>query len=288
MKLAGVPQSGFATLAHDHHRLRRAALNPFFSKRTVTQLEPIIQEKVEKLSSRLEMAFRAGDVIRLDAAYMALTMDVITQYAYSRSFNYLDEDDFKIEWKTTLLGALEKFALNRHFPWLFHVLNAMPDWFVLRANPGMSMMFSWQRGVRTQVKSILEEKGPEEKSPEEKAPIKTIFHTLRDSDLPANEKTLDRLSDEGTVLVAAGSETTGKALTTISYYLMQNPKLMERLKAELNTVLPTPETKVPWATLERQPFLVRLPPRSSSYIIFQAIDLGSRRLYRRVFASRIA
>ncbi|KAI9878625.1 MAG: hypothetical protein M1830_000392 [Pleopsidium flavum] len=250
VKLAGAPQSGFSTVAHDQHRLRRAALNPFFSKRSVTQLEPVIRDKVEKLAGRFEKAMKTGEVIRLDAAYMALTMDVITQYAYAKSCNYLDEDDFKLEWKKTLLGAFEKGALLRHFPWMLQVMNAMPDWLVLWTSPGMGMLFSWQREVRKQVKSILETEDPKaDKS------TNTIFHALRDSDLPNHEKTLDRLSDEGEILIGAGSETTAKTLTTISYYLLQNRELLQRLAAELRTALPTPQTTATCSKLEQLPYL---------------------------------
>jgi len=252
--LAGAPQSAFSTVTHEQHRLRRAALNPFFSKRSVAQLEPVIRDKVEKLAGRFEKAAKTGEVIRLDAAYMALTTDVITQYAYARSYNYLAEDDFKLEWKETLIGAMEKGALLRQFPWMVQVMDAMPDWLVALTNPGMGMLFSWQRDVRRQVESILETKDPNaDKS------TKTIFHTLRDSSLPSHEKTLDRLSDEGEILVGAGSETTAKTLTTISYYLLQNRELLQKLTAELRTALPNPQTTAPWSKLEQLPYLVGLP-----------------------------
>ena len=104
---AGAPGSAFSTVPHAVHRMRRAALNPFFSKRAVTQLEPIIREKAEKLASRFEAAVETREVIRIDVAYMALTMDVITQYAYAGSYNYLAEPDFKLEWKNTLIGGFE-------------------------------------------------------------------------------------------------------------------------------------------------------------------------------------
>ena len=227
--------------------MRRAALNPFFSKRAVTQLEPIIREKVEKLASRFEAAVETREVIRIDVAYMALTMDVITQYAYARSYNYLAEPDFKLEWKKTLIGGFEMGATMRHLPWMAKT----PDWLVKVINPGMMMFFNWQRDVRRQVKSIMESRaaGAEKAS-------NTIFHELLDSNLPSSEKTLDRLADEGEILIGAGSESTSMTLSHISFYLLQNRTVLERLRAELREALPNPKTNIPWSKLEQLPYLV--------------------------------
>lgn len=247
-RLAGAPGSAFSTVPHDLHRMRRAALNPFFSKRSVAQLEPIIREKVDKLAGRFEAAVGTREVIRFDAAYMALTMDVITQYAYARSYNYLAEPDFKLEWKMTLMGGFEMGATMRHLPWMAKT----PDWLVKVINPGMLMFFSWQRDVKKQVKSIMESRdaGAEKAS-------NTIFHELLDSNLPSQEKSLDRLADEGEILIGAGSETTAMTLSHISFYLLQNRTLLEKLRAELREELPNPKTNLPWSKLEQLPYLVR-------------------------------
>ena len=53
-------QSMFITLDHDHHRLRKAGLGTYFSKRKVQELEPRVREKVLLLRQRL--LERAGGV----------------------------------------------------------------------------------------------------------------------------------------------------------------------------------------------------------------------------------
>lgn len=108
-------------------RLRRGALNSFFSKRAVTQLEPVIQEKVDKLCRRFRGVLKTGEVIRAHAAYVALTMDVISQYSFARDDDYLSEYDFRLAWKETLEGAFEGGALLRQFPWMLPLMNSMPE-----------------------------------------------------------------------------------------------------------------------------------------------------------------
>ena len=57
------------------------------------RLEPMIVSKVQKLCERFRTLADTGEVLRLDAAFMAVTMDIITQYAYSRCYNYLDKPE---------------------------------------------------------------------------------------------------------------------------------------------------------------------------------------------------
>ena len=70
--MAGGLGSSFATAGHNLHRLRRSALNPFFSKRSIANNEALIREKVEHLCRRLEQCRKDKEIVRFDAAFMAL------------------------------------------------------------------------------------------------------------------------------------------------------------------------------------------------------------------------
>jgi cytochrome P450 len=85
------------TPEHDIHRNRRAALAPFFSRRTVVQLESNIAAKVQTLCDRFSGFAKTSEVVRLDGAYSALTTDVITDYCFGKAYGYLNEHDFKID-----------------------------------------------------------------------------------------------------------------------------------------------------------------------------------------------
>jgi cytochrome P450 len=74
--------------------------------------------------------------------------------------------------------------------------------------------------------------------------------------LPAAEKTVHRLADEGNILIGAGSETTAQVLSVMFYHLISNPSVLDKLKEELLTVMPQPETEVSWEGLEKLPYLV--------------------------------
>jgi cytochrome P450 len=80
-----------------------------------------------------------------------------------------------------------------------------------------------------------------------------VFHTIRDSDLPPEQKKLDRLASEGNILIGAGSETTAQTLSVLFYHLLDNPEMVVRLREEINGV----EGDITWGKLEKLPFLVR-------------------------------
>lgn len=83
----------------------------------------------------------------------------------------------------------------------------------------------------------------------------TVFEQILDSRLPATDKTEERLVQEGQSFIAAGSETTARALYTAVVYLHTNPLTMARLQRELLTVMPTRDATPPLAQLEKLPYL---------------------------------
>lgn len=259
---AGAPGSTFATVSHNHHRLRRGAINPFFSKRAVSNAEKLIWEKIEILCQRFADACKAKQVVRLDAAYMALTMDIITHYAYGESYKYLWEDDFKLEWKETVIGGSASGAVIRQFPWAFPIMKSLPMPVLSKAAPEAALLLQWQQMVRRQVDAIIANNKLGKKA------TGTIFQALLDSDLPSEEKEAGRLQDEAQTMVGAGSETTAKTLTIITFYLLQDKKKLQRLRDELSTIplRPGPEEEL-LSQLEPLPYLVSAISRIMSLLL---------------------
>jgi cytochrome P450 len=54
-RMLGVDLSGFGTLDHNLHCIRRAAANPYFSAASVRRLQPVIKEKVKECLGRLRV-----------------------------------------------------------------------------------------------------------------------------------------------------------------------------------------------------------------------------------------
>ncbi|KAK2792149.1 hypothetical protein FQN52_003917 [Onygenales sp. PD_12] len=249
-KMAGAPTSTSTTVDHDLHRQRRAAINPSFSKRAVVGLEPKVQQKVDTLCERFEALARTGEPVRLDVAYGALTTDVITEYCFGYTYNYLLEPDFKLEWKESMDMVFEGSQFRRATPWLTLAMQQFPDKYILKMVPALGSLIKLQRDIKMEAQKAIA------KPTKMRVTEPSIFNSLLESDLvPPEEKNADHLVDEGTTIVAAGVETTAKSLATTTFYILMTPGVLPRLQEELKKAMPLPTSKATWTQLEQLPYL---------------------------------
>lgn len=125
--------------------------------------------------------------------------------------------------------------------------------------------------MRKQVRKIIQSKSEAHKD----LSHPTIFHGILDSDLPPSEKGVERLMEEGHIVIAAGQETLSVVLTYITYHLLANPSVLRALKQELLTAIPDPDIAIPEAALAKLPYLTG--------VIKEGLRLGygiTGRLYR--------
>ena len=95
------PNAALGTQYHDLYRMRRMALNPFFSKQAVQRLEPVIQGKIDLLCKRLHEWASQARVLTVENAMMALTIDFISEYSFGYSYNSLEQDDLAAFWNSS-------------------------------------------------------------------------------------------------------------------------------------------------------------------------------------------
>lgn len=258
-----VPTSVAATVDHDHHRARRGYLSPYFSKRSIVGLEPIIHERIGRLCVRLEEAMHQGQVIGLDSAFSALTADIITLRFYGEHFDYLGIEDFKFAVREAFLGVSLIYHLARFLPGLVTFIKSLPIPMIRLILPSVADLLTLQEDIK---RNILA--SPDEESTTESKPVivesttkskSVIVGALGDPNIPAKERTLDRLLDEGTVVIFAGTETSSRALSVAMFHLLNDKSHLKKLCDELNTLPPTQDSAYSLSQLEPLPFLVCLP-----------------------------
>ncbi|KAL5393346.1 hypothetical protein DPSP01_000169 [Paraphaeosphaeria sporulosa] len=244
------------TVNHDHHRIRRGPLLGFFSKQAITKLEPFISSRVGLLVEKLKRAYEVGHVIEANDAYSALTTDIISFYAYGKSFDYLGKDTDST-FRNDFLHALSDMAfaqpIMQHFPFVADCLRLLPEWLLTALNPGISCANNLRIWCSTNASKALEAAKSNKRKHSGKP--ETIFEALLSDSLPPEEKTLQRLTDEGIVILGAGLETTARYLTNVTTHLLLNPYCLAKLRAELKTVMPTPGDCPPSIILENLPYL---------------------------------
>lgn len=72
-KSLGVNSSVGGSIAHDLHRKRREALNPFFSRRSISRLNPELAAKVNQVEDIFSRAEASCEVLNLSDAYYAFS-----------------------------------------------------------------------------------------------------------------------------------------------------------------------------------------------------------------------
>lgn len=126
-----------ATIDHDKHRMRRSAVANYFSSASIRKREPIIREKMHKLLARIEAAGEAGEVLTLNYMFKAATSDIVTQYLFGKSTDFMDFPDFNMQFMKAIDGI---FLLNHnllHFPWFGPLMQLVPMWLTKKLTPGV-------------------------------------------------------------------------------------------------------------------------------------------------------
>lgn len=99
----GTTDAAVGTIDHELHRVRRSALNPFFSKQAVTRLEPVIKANVDHLYRRLREFAGTEKPVNLGDAFTCLSADVIGAYAFGKEYGFLDSEDFFPRWRLLMM-----------------------------------------------------------------------------------------------------------------------------------------------------------------------------------------
>jgi len=66
---------------------------------------------------------------------MALTTDVFTEYAFARSYDQLDYPEFQETLHDALVAIYTTGQFALHFPIVFPILDALPDWLASKMEP---------------------------------------------------------------------------------------------------------------------------------------------------------
>ena len=77
-----------------------------------------------------------------------------------------------------------------------------------------------------------------------------LFKSIYASSLPVSDKRVERIAQEGFVIVTAGGETTSRVLSMAMFFIVSNPHVLKQLLKEIMTVMPNANEIPPAKTLE--------------------------------------
>jgi cytochrome P450 len=143
-KAMGGGYSSFTTMSNEEHRIKRSRLSPFFSKKKVLELEDSVQKKAEKLCALLAKKFSFDESIDLHHGFRALSVDIITDYAFNQCYDLLDSPDLGKHFFHMIEGLGPMMWVFQQWPALQKIALSLPQSVASALSPPLKHLFNIQ------------------------------------------------------------------------------------------------------------------------------------------------
>ncbi|TCD71818.1 hypothetical protein EIP91_003161 [Steccherinum ochraceum] len=219
---------------------RRRSWNRGTSVAAVKDYEEFLASVIRQLIGSLEE--RQGQTIDLSKWMIYTAFDFMGEMALSRQFN-----NVKTGTDTTgLIHAIEvgvtQLAWAAQIPW------SLPFLSLLGKMIGDDGSWRYVQRVSTEAVKARIEAGSGRRD---------LFHHLMDGDdLESVKPPMDTVASDGALAIVAGSDTSATALSHCFYFLLRNPKCMQRLREEIESIYPgATDTTLDFAQQAEMPYL---------------------------------
>ncbi|KAG8528383.1 uncharacterized protein KY384_007301 [Bacidia gigantensis] len=250
--------SAFDTLDHDKHRMRREPWNPYFSKQSVSRLQPLlIQSCVNKLCDRLAEHRDAGKPVIMTYAYACLTVDVISEYSFPAGTTYLDQPSFDQDHYQAWMALSKISHTLKQFGWLYPFLSSMPMWVTKYTSPETYLVLQQMELLKRQTTEIIARRqGTSDYKESTGRP--SLMEAILDSRMPSSEKTIIRVAGAAQIAIGAGTLTSSHALKHATYHILANPPIHSKLMSALEAAIPDPDAPPNLKQLESIDYLLAI------------------------------
>lgn len=113
-------------MSNEAHRIKRARLNPFFSKKKIIEFQDIIQSNAKKLCDVVARKFENGQEMDLHHGYRAVSVDVITDIAFNQCYNLLDRPDIGEKYFTMFERMGSTMWVFQQWPLIMRMAESLP------------------------------------------------------------------------------------------------------------------------------------------------------------------
>lgn len=242
------------------HRVRRKAFDPYFSRAGVQKIEPLIKSTIDKLTAQIS---RSTDIVDLSFWYRCMTFEIICDWLLSQPYNLMDDPEKSSKMIKSLVQVFKILKPIQNIAVVAYIMNnleRLPKWMQTAPNDeGLMYVKVWDDGLGPRLKKVREGSAKAEDG-------RTILmqEYLKNENLLTKDKSYDAVKQAVLMMVGAGMETTGYALSMASYQLLRHAVLLKEVKAEIASVWPADQEDIPaWSTLEKLPLLTAVLKEST-------------------------
>ncbi|ETN39087.1 uncharacterized protein HMPREF1541_05309 [Cyphellophora europaea CBS 101466] len=218
----------------------RDLYSPYFSRNAVKNLEPFIRDHLQVFLQRIDEMAANNDAIDL-----SLTTNLLGLYN-RRTFKYQMLEDLErfFDFSATQTGYIPTLATS-----LVDLAGRVPrPW--LKSIPGLRAAFSNLDGCHKRVVELRKETSAQQ--------TPSVFRTALHPDLKKHQPVFNDkvLAADAFTIFTAGTDTTAHTLVTGTWYLLQDPSVMEQLRKELKSAIPdSTDVSLTWSSLESLEYL---------------------------------
>ncbi|ESK83302.1 cytochrome p450 [Moniliophthora roreri MCA 2997] len=232
---------------------RRILLGTYFSRRSVLQLEHVVQNTVDTLIDKLSAYAETCEPADMFLAYRATTLDIITSYLFGQRFNALDSPGFRNSLLIGLDDSLRAMWFGRYLP--IQIDKWLPESFLRKISPAMSPLLDQVGFIAGKLDEIAHDP-PSLNDVGHKAIFSVLFDTSK-ADSAGDPWIFPRqqVIDECVSLQFAGSDTVGNACMVGTFGLLTNREALGKLRRELDEAWPDSTTTINFEVLEKLPYL---------------------------------
>ncbi|OAG00677.1 putative cytochrome P450 [Paraphaeosphaeria sporulosa] len=245
--------SMIATTSSDLHRARRGAVSSYFSAAHVRKYEPMVLAHISKLIARLETCSSNGEVVDLANAYRCLTLDVVTSFSVPEPGKMLELDDFGKGFNSLMRDFSKLITLQRHMKVVIPLLELIPDWVgnAMDSSGSFQQLVDWRMSFVKAAQQAIHRKGIP--PPGQDASILDTLYSA--PELGQKDKVMKYFVEEATNITGAGTETTASTLGLLTYHVLADRDIRNKLLAELSAIGGDNTELIVLRKLERLPYL---------------------------------
>ncbi|KAM0418949.1 hypothetical protein ACHAPT_012107 [Fusarium lateritium] len=238
--------SSFGITAHKAAKQRREVVQPFYSRRSILQMQDAINRQMQVLVARLAEDGKDNRLSDLSLAFRCLAQDVMTEICLGISSRTLDAPGYESPLIMAMDENLRFFVPMKTFPTFRRLMYSLPP----SLTPGEEVLTEYETMVENHVNKAIKDPN----SFDGISPTTMLPYLIARSE--KSRLSTDSLIGELQAFIVGGGETVASAMVLGIHGILRHPGLYPRLQAELVKAWPNVSDPVPGLEiLEKLPLL---------------------------------
>lgn len=192
-----VSVTGFSTVNHEVHRMRKGALSKYFSRQQMLKLEGEVKEFAQMTVDKM-LRYAGREPFDVKEAFNCFTADIMSQYAFGESMGFIAQDGWEPNLATWVKSFFQSAYMMRHNVFARTMAQLLPFLSDYLGEDIKAVMRQMNVVIPGYIAAAL-------KNPEGG---RVFADVMESKSLPESEKSMYRLSGEGFNFLLAGTETT--------------------------------------------------------------------------------